>query len=98
MTEPTSNPATPSPQDRLQQARIAYGQMYTYRVLAVIFGLCGLYVFTIIYDRYVAPDLFGALRSVSTMGIVFVPFVPTIVLAFFAQRAEKRYLALIRPE
>jgi Na+/proline symporter len=92
-------PSAPPPlADRLEQARIAYVQSRTYTVLALIFLACGVFVFVMVYNRYVADNLWAALKDLSTMGMILMAFLPALILTFFARRAEKRYLELLKPE
>lgn len=66
--------------------------------MAMIFTGCGVLVFILLYDRYIAPDLWAALRDVSTMGMVLMVFLPALILSHFARKHEKRYLELIKPQ
>ncbi len=94
---PPPSSLTLSP-ERLERAREAYVQMKTCTVLAVMFACFGVVVFGMIYSKYIARDVFGALRDFSTIGIVLMPFAPSIVLTYCARKFEKRYLALMKPE
>jgi hypothetical protein len=94
---PTPPPAAgSSPEDRLHQARIAYVQMKTCTVLSLIFAACGVFVFIRLYNIYIAPDPWVALRDAGTMGMVLTAFIPAIILSFFARKHEKKYLALMQ--
>lgn len=84
--------------ERLEQARAAYVQMKTCTILATMFACFGVFVFGIIYSKYIARDVLGALRDFSTIGLVIMPFLPSIVLTYCARKFEKRYLAFMKPE
>ncbi len=98
MTDPVPPASLILTPERLEQAREAYVQMKTCTVLAVMFACFGVFVFAIIYSKYIAPDVMAALKDLSTIGIVFMPFIPSIILTFSARKFEKRYLALMKPE
>jgi amino acid transporter len=99
MTEPVPPPTPPSTaEDKTQPARLAYAHMRSCQVMAMIFTGCGVLVFILLYDRYIAPDLWAALRDVSTMGMVLMVFLPALILSHFARKHEKRYLELIKPQ
>jgi hypothetical protein len=87
-----------TPEARLEQARIAYAQMKTHMVMAILFGLCGMGIFAVVYDRYLAADPFAAMRDISTLLALVAPFLPALIFTFFYRKQEKRYLELIRPE
>lgn len=86
------------PNARLIQARVAYVHMKSCTVLALIFAAAGVFVFIKLYDRYIAPDLWAAMRDLSTMGMILMAFLPAVILSFFARRHEKKYLDLIKVE
>jgi hypothetical protein len=94
----TSPPDQNNAQQKILLARAAYGQMQTCTVLAMIFAAAGVFVFIRLYDRYIAPDLWAALRDISTMGMLLMVFIPALVLSHFARRHEKRYLDLIKTD
>lgn len=87
-----------TPEARFEQARIAYGQMRAHMAMAILFGICGVGVFGVVYDRYIAADPWAAFRDVSTILAIIVPFLPALIFTFFYRKQEKRYLELIRPE
>lgn len=98
-TTPIKEGASPlTPDQRLVQARVVYAQMKTHMFMAILFGICGLFVFGILYDRYIAADPWTAFKNISTMGMVVMPFIPALIFTFFYRKQEKRYLELIRPE
>ncbi len=84
--------------ERFEQAREAYVQMKTCTVLAALFACFGVFIFAMIYHKYIARDVYGALKDLSPIGIVIMPFIPSIILTLSARRFEKRYLALMKPE
>ena len=94
---PSPSPPVLSP-ERLEQARVAYVQMKTCTILAFLFAAFGVVVFAIIYSKHIAPDVVDALRDFSTIGVVIMPFLPSLVLTWCAKRFEKRYLAFMKPE
>lgn len=71
-----------------------YIRAKTCHVLGAIFGIVGFIVFAVMFQRFVVPDVVNALRRISTLGLVFFPFVPTLFFTWLGRRYEKRYLAL----
>lgn len=92
--------AAMSPEDRAKAVKIytTYIQARTCNVLGAVFGICGFFVFAILYQRFVSPDVVGALRNASTLGMVIFPFVPAFVFMLAGRRYEKRYLALTQKQ
>ena len=84
--------------DKTIQLQSAYIQAKTCNLLAVVFAVCGFFVFAALYQRYIAPDVLGALRDVSIIFMVIFPFLPAVLLSFFAKKYEKRYLALMEKQ
>jgi Na+/proline symporter len=86
--------AAPPPDDFLQ-LRVAYAQMKSFNLVTMVFLVIGFCLFALMYQKYIAPDVILALKDLSTLGMVVFPFIPALVLSFFAKRQEKKYLALL---
>ncbi len=69
-----------------------------YRFFALAFALIGIVVFIILYFRNVEGQLFEALMHPSIVAMILIPFLPSIVLSLMAQRLEKKFMRLAKPE
>lgn len=85
------------PNDIRIQARALLLKARIFRVFALAFAVFGLLLFGVIYSRHAGGDAFAALKDVRIVTIILVPFLPAIVLSFIANRAEKKFFALLRP-
>ena len=99
MTTPAPS-ASDASSDREKAVKMytMYVQARTCNVLAAVFAVCGFFVFASVYQQHIAPDVMAAMHDVSVIGMVIFPFVPALVLSFFAKRYEKRYLALMNKQ
>ncbi|MFA7276143.1 MAG: hypothetical protein WC043_05015 [Pseudobdellovibrionaceae bacterium] len=66
-----------------------------YRVASYFFVAVGIFVFGVFYVKNIEGRLFDALRDPATISLFIIPFVPAVALTFLADRAEKKYRALI---
>ncbi len=80
----------------LAKIHTAYAQAKACNLLAIVFAVCGFFIFTAIYQKRIAPDFVAALRDLSTLGLIVTAFLPAILLSFVAKRYEKKYLNLLK--
>lgn len=66
-----------------------------YRFMAMTFAAIGVLVFMYIIYKMANGDPMRVLENPATIAFVFIPFLPAIVLAMSADRAEKRLTALL---
>lgn len=70
-----------------------------YRFFALAFALTGVVVFITLYMRDVHGHLLEAVRDLSIVGLVLLPFLPAVLLSYLAQRTERQFAALVtKPE
>lgn len=66
-------------------------------MFALAFAVLGLLLFGVIYSRHAGGNALAALKDIRTVTIILVPFLPAAALSFIANRAEKKFFALLRP-
>ena len=69
-----------------------------YRFFALTFALMGVVVFMYLYLVHVEGQLFEALRDPFIIVIIVMPFLPAIVLSLMAQKLERKFKKLGKPE
>ena len=69
-----------------------------YRFFALAFAVMGVVVFVTLYFKNIEGHLLEALRNPSIIAIILIPFLPAIVLSLMAQRAEQKFMKLLKPE
>lgn len=70
-----------------------------YRFFALAFAFTGVAVFVTLYMRDVHGQLLEALRDPSIVGLVLLPFLPSVILSYMAQKTERQFAALVtKPE
>ena len=78
-----------------QEIREQYYKARTYNWFSIGFGVMGLGVFGMMFQRYVVPRPLDALQDPSTLMVFLFPFVPAVVMSFIARRADKRFRAMM---
>ncbi|MDD3019669.1 MAG: hypothetical protein PHX61_01655 [Alphaproteobacteria bacterium] len=62
-----------------------------YRFTSLLFVTIGIFVFCVLYVKYIDGRLLESLKSPYTIFYFLVPFAPGAVLTILADRAEKKY-------
>ncbi|MCB1557919.1 MAG: hypothetical protein KDJ50_03225 [Alphaproteobacteria bacterium] len=75
--------------------KVFYVKAKVYRFTSLLFVTIGIFVFCVLYVKNIDGRLMEALREPYTIFYFLVPFVPGAVLTIMADRAEKKYRALL---
>lgn len=69
-----------------------------YRFMALAFAVLGLVLFVFLFFRYVQDDIIHAVKNLSILLILILPFLPAVILSGMAVKAEKKLKKLLGVE
>ena len=86
----------PSESPHFAALLVLHRKVQAYSFLSTIFLIFGGVIFLDLYEDNVRGQILESLRSLKTIGIFVLPFLPGIVLGMMAARTQSQYIALLR--
>ena len=71
---------------------------YWYRLYAIVFSVAGLGLFAYFYFNLIQKDVIEALKEPATVVTFIIPFLPGAILAYKAEKLQKKARKIIHEE